>query len=289
MTAVRGTADLDREHFVWGRWTRHQLALAAIFAVPSVLLLMVGAVVKASTGQPSPGATGFAVAFAVAAVLVLIVSPRKGLIGRLHRQHFGPQTFVNGPVQTLPKELSTRAYRKAQKRVTALSAPFEGFDEQGRYVVAGGTCRVLRVNPIDMELRSEREREHLGKRFAHLLSTTDEPITIHVAGEPISFEAEVARIRALELNPKVTKAAADYATFLEQMSGFRRQTYVACWGPDGLAADLRADTVAEQLRRMGLDVHRPTPTQMASLTALLSGGQVPYRNYPSEPVVRSAS
>jgi hypothetical protein len=288
MSPVRGTADLDREHFVWGHWTRRQIKFAAGPGLLAVILFMTGAVTKAQTGRDAPLATAFAVLCSGIAAAILGFPAHRGFLARLHRQHLGPHTYVNGPVTTLPKEFQTRAYRRAQRRLAALSAPFEGFDEAGRYIVAGGVTRVLRVNPIDMELRSEREREHLGKRFAHLLNTSDAAIAVHVAGEPISFERETARLRGLALAPQVNSEAKDYADFLETMAGYRRQCYIACWGADAVAADMRATIVAEQLARMGLDTHRPTPSEMAALTALLSGGQVPHRNYPSEPTVRGA-
>lgn len=283
MTA-KAPADLDREHYVWGHWTRRQLALGSVFAVPALLLTMGSAIAKALTGR-QPGLTMVAAgALGILAVFVLGVPQQKGILARLHRLLVGPRTLVNGPVQTLPREFRTRSYRKAQRRVAALSAPFKGFDEQGRYVVGGGFCRVLKVNPIDMELRSERERHQLEQRFAHLLSTADGLLTIHVTSEPVSFAPEVERLRSLDLHPHVNAEASDYANFLEALSGYRRQVYVASWAPDAMAADLRASAAAEQLRRMGLDVHYPTPSEMATLTALLSGGQVPHRSYPSEPV-----
>lgn len=288
MSPVRGTADLDREHFVWGRWTWRQLVSAAPFAMAGFVCLIIASGLAAKTGQtagaPLVGAgVGFAVTY------VILQTPfSKGFVARFRRQHLGPHTYVNGPITTLPKEFQTRSYRRAQKRIAVLSAPFEGFDESGRFLVKGGCCRVLKVSPIDMDLRSEREKAQLEKRFARLLFTTDEATTVHVAGEPITFEAEIDRLRAVDLGAKVNDEAQDYAAFLETLSGYRRQVYVACWGTDAETADMRAQTVAEQLARMGLDTHRPTPSEMAALTALLSGGQVPYRNYPSDPTVRPA-
>lgn len=287
MTHVRGTADLDREAFVYKNLTARQLGMAAIPAGLSLMCLIASSAMKALSGNSSPETLGVAGLLAVAAVVIAAPRP-KGFMLAFRRAHLGPRTYVNGPVTTLPKELQTRSYRKAQKRLATLSAPFEGFDEAGRYLVGGGACRVLKVNPIDMDLRSERERDILGKRFAHLLSTQDGAMIPLVTGEPISFAAEAIRLRGLQVGAQVARAAADYAAFLETLSGSRRQTYVACWGTDGLAADLRSDHVSEQLRRMGLDVHRPTPTEMAALTALLSGGQVPHRAYPAVSIAKGS-
>jgi hypothetical protein len=286
MSPAKAPADLDRKPFFWGGRTGRQVAVAAMFGVPALLLLMGSGIHKALTGRQPGLSILLAGLLGMAAIFVLGVPQEKGTLNRLHRLLLGPRTLVNGPVQTLPREFRTRSYRRAQRRVATLSAPFEGFDEQGRYVVGGGFCRVLKVNPIDMELRSERERHQLESRFAHLLNTTDGTLTIHVTSEPVSFAHEIERLRGLELRPQVNAEAADYADFLERLSGYRRQTYVACWAPDAMAADLRASAVAEQLRRMGLDVHWPAPSEVAALTALLSGGSVPHRSYPSAPTVK---
>lgn len=281
---VRGISDIDREHYAYKGRTARQLRAAFPFGVFTVAVLIGGGIMEARTEGDGMVAFVVAVLGGILTFAIASVPSPKGLRAQIRRNHFGPQTFVNGS-HGLPKELGGRQQRK----IARLSAPWDGYTARGHYLISGGETKVLKVSPIDMELRSEKEREGLSQRFVRLLNSLGDAINVTVTGEPISFEKEAGRLGSfVSPTPGLTAYAHHYGEFLSSLEGQRRQAYLSIWAPDETTADLRAADVSEQLRRMGLEVRVLTPSEVVAVTALLSGGDVPHREYPSSPTVKGA-